>query len=374
VNVDYLHEDEVRELANMLTNTGLWGDLGGSSLESQIRYLSEKCEAQLSIVLMKLLKAPHVLDLFQRAFSEILKYPETKKTVHAICLVQHILPSACTSSFISNIADSNHVYSREFEERIANSNLFELKGDKLTTRSSVFATFILNSLYKASYSIDQMVRVIKKLDQNYSTQSFEEKEIYRSMMTFSTLSAILPDKDKANSYAHFYESLKSEVPFVVNNPHYWLQYGMALMSGNNLSDAERILTMAYSKAKNRTDYDTTYIDNQFARLNLKKALAEPDQNLSIKYFLDAHTILRREKSDIYKFRQAGMYLPYYKERFAGLSNGNKVKYEHAVKEITTQFERYLKDEYRFDEPPPYQIEKLNEFKGVVEEILGDRRS
>lgn len=373
MNVDYLHDNEVNDLANMLTNTGLWGDLGGVSNESQIRYLSDECESQLSIILMKLLKAPHVLDLFRSAFSEILRFPETKKTVHAICLIQHIYPSACRTSLISSIADSNHIYSKEFEDRVTESGLFEFRGDKLTTRSSVFGTFILNSLYNASYSIDQMVRVLKKLEKNYSTQSFEERELNRSMMTFSTLSAILPDKDRVSSYIQFYERLKLEVPYVVNNPHYWLQYGMALISGNNLSDAERILNMAYAKADNQQGYDTTYIDNQFARLNLKKALSETEQSLSIDYFMKAHEILRKEDNDIYKFRQAGLYLPYYKERYVYLSKGNRVKFEHAIKEMSAHFETYIESEYPLG-APTYQSDNLEEFKKVIDEILNDRKT
>jgi len=372
INVDYLHDNEIRQLADILTNTGLWGSLGGRSYEDQIRYLKDDCESQLSIVLMALLKAPHVFDSFRQAFKDILHYPDTKKTVHAICLIQHVYPSACTMSLISSISDSNHVYSKEFEDRITESGLFEIRGDKFITRSSIFGTFILNSLYNASYSIDQIVRIIQKLEQNYSMQSFEEKEINRSLMTFSTLSAIVPDKDKANSYIQFYERLKSEVPKVVNNPHYWLQYAMALMSGNKLPDAERILRMAYAKAENRDGYDTTYIDNQFARLNLMKALEESEQQDSIDLFLQAHRLLLKEDDDIYKFRQAGLYIPYYRQRYAGLSKGNKVKFEFAIKEITKLYERYIRSEYSQSDPPSYLADHLADFKQVINEILQAR--
>jgi len=372
INVDYLHETEVKELANILSNTGLWGDLGGDSCDRQIRYLTERCESQISIVLLNLLKSSHVLSRFQSAFSEILKYPETKKAVYAICLIQHIYPSACKKSFISDIADSNHVYSKDFDDRVLGSGLFEFRGDSLVTRSSIFGTFILSSLYRASYSIDQMVRIVEMLQRRKSTRTVEESEIYRSIMTFGTLSAILPDDNKSNSYMQFYEKVKSAVPSVTYNPHYWLQYAMAVMSDDNLSDAEIILKTAYSKAENNPDYDTTYIDNQFARLNLKKAISEKEQSISIEYFMEAHRILRRERNDIYKFRQAGLYLPYYDEMYKNLSRKNKVNFEHALKEITEDFKRFVETEYPYGIIPPFQEKILSDFEGAIDEIKNNR--
>jgi hypothetical protein len=372
INVDYLHNSEVSQLANIFSNTGLWGDLGGDSYDKQIKYLSEKCESQLSIILLNLLKAPHVLKKFNTAFSDILKHPKTKKTVYAICLIQHIYPSACRKSFISDIADSNHIYSSEFDSQILESGLFEFKGEQLVTRSSIFSTFILSTLYKASYSIDQMVRIVEKLHRSKTTRAIEENEVYRSIMTFGTLSAILPSENKANSYIQFYEKLKTEIPGTVNSPHYWLQYAMAVMSENKLADTEIILKNAYAKAEKNSDYDTTYIDNQFARLNLKKALEEKNQNISIENFIDGHNILKKAENDIYKFRQAGLYLPYYNEKYVTLSKKNQVKFEHSLKEMTTLFEKFIKNEYLYSDVPPFQANNLLLFQQAIIEIKASR--
>ena len=373
INIDYLHSGEVEDIARIFSNTGLWGARGGDGLEKQVKYLSNECESQLSIILLSLLKSTHVIKLFENSFSDILKSPNTKKTVHSICLIQHIYPSQCKKSFISDIADSNHVYSGEFEDKIMESGLFEFKRDALVTRSSVFCTFILSSLYKASYTIDQLVRIAGKLQRNRAIQSIEEREIFRSIMTFGTLSAVLPDKDKSNSYIEFYEKIKIEVPSVVYNPHYWLQYAMSVMSVDNLSDAERILKTAYSKAENNPDYDTSYIDNQFARLKLKLAMAENEQKASVQLFQEGHNILKSQDNDIYKFRQAGLYLPYYAEKYDDLSKGNKVKFEHAIKEILKHYLDFIEKEYPLGDIPPFQSSIVEEFHQVVSQIA-DKRS
>lgn len=372
INVDYLREAEVKDVANILSNSGLWGERAGESFDKQLRYLTQDCESQLSIILLQLLKSPHIARRFKSSFAEILKYPDTKRTVHAICLIQHIYPKQCTKSYISDIADSNHVYSSEFEERIRESGLFELKGNVFATRSAVFATFILSSFYTSSYTVEQLVRIAEKLQRYRSQQSYEEREMFRSIMTFGTLASVLPENDRANSYIQFYEKLKREVPNVVGNPHYWLQYAMSVMSENNLSDAERILTTAYSKAENNPGYDTTYIDNQFARLRLKQAVIEKNQNVSIQLFLEAHKILKSEENDIFKFRQAGLYIPYFENTYTLLSKGNKVKFEHSVKEILSQYESYLDCEYPHGDVPPFQQEKVDEFRDVVRKISDQR--
>jgi hypothetical protein len=183
---------------------------------------------------------------------------------------------------------------------------------------------------------------------------------------------LAPRENRSNSYIQFYEKMKREVPAVIGNPHYWLQYAMAVMSENNLEDAERILDTAYAKASKNPDYDTTYIDNQYARLRLKQAIREVDQKASVEYFSNAHKILKREENDVYKFRQAELYIAYYNEKYSSLSKGDKVKYEHAVKEILAHYEAYLDMEYPLGDVPPFQVEKIDEFRAVVDKISRER--
>ena len=372
INADYLHENEAIQLDEIMHSTGLWGNWAGDTKEKRIRSLTQDSESQLSIILMKILKSPHIYKIFKDAFSSILRYPDTKKVVHSICLIQHICPSECNRSFISDISDTTHVYSTEFEERLNQSDAFEIRGNRLSTRSSIFGTFVLNTLYKSSYSIDQLVRIVEKLQKNINSQTPEQNDVYRNIMTFGMVAAILPDEGKPSSYIEFYEKLKIQVPSVTTNPHYWLQYAMAIMSTDNLEDAERILDTAYAKAEKKSNYDTTYIDNQYARLNLKKAITENEPKLCFNYFSKAHSILKNERYDIYKFRQAALYIQFYEKKYAFLSIGNKVNFEHAIKLIIKQYEEYLAYEYPSGDFPLYHLERKNDFSNIVDLITSER--
>ncbi|MGB6189191.1 MAG: hypothetical protein WBF70_11550, partial [Aeromonas molluscorum] len=111
----------------------------------------------------------------------------------------------------------------------------------------------------------------------------------------------------------------------------------------------------------------------FARLNLKKAISENDQEASMFYFIDAHNILKREESDIYKFRQAGLYITYFERQFENLSKGNKVRFEHSLKEISKQYEIFISHEYPSGEIPPYQKESLENFRKTISSISEKRK-
>lgn len=108
INVDYLRKTEIEGIAKLISNSGLWGEHAGDNQDKdkQIRYLEQNCESQLSVILLQLLKSPHVTSLYRTSFANVLEYPETKKSVHAICIIQHIYPRQCTKSFISDISDT----------------------------------------------------------------------------------------------------------------------------------------------------------------------------------------------------------------------------------------------------------------------------
>ncbi|WP_022667457.1 SIR2 family protein [Desulfospira joergensenii] len=375
LNVDYLYSEEIKAIDKLVYEAGLWGNLASLNPEKRILYISDECESQISFILLEILKAPYVISLFKDAIYPIIEYPDTKKTVYAICLMQLVYPSECNKSFISDISESNHIYSQEFEERLKASSVFEIRGNEIITRSAILGVFILKNLYNSSYSIDQIVRIVEKIRRNRKSQTKEQKTLSSNIMKFATISAILPDVDKPSSYIEFYEKLKQEVPDVMGNPHFWLQFGMAVLSADHtdhLSDAERLFTFAYSKAENIPGYNTTYIDNQFARLNLLKAIQEKVPDESFQLFLKAHSILKNEESDKYKFRQAKLYIDYYEIRYNDLSIGDRVKFEHSLKLIIRQYEDFMLKLYHYGTVPPYHRKHLYEFKNIINQIVEQR--
>ena len=204
------------------------------------------------------LESEHVKKAFVDAFSGVLKHPDTKKAVYAICILQEVYGGVIDKSLIATLTESNHVYTSDLDERVLESSIFEFRKYKPVTTSAIFGQFMLRNLFDGSYSVDQLIAIYVVIEKHYDTMSYEEQEIRRRIMTFGTLSKIFPTENRQRSYPLFYDKLKRQVPRVEGNPHYWLQYAMGVMSTHNLPDAERLLRTAYSKAERIEDYDTTY--------------------------------------------------------------------------------------------------------------------
>lgn len=368
VNVDYLHEVEIGQLAALLSNAGLWGRRGGDSEEAKVRYISRDCESQVSAVLLDVLESPYVIDSFRQAFAGLLAHPETKKAAYVACLLQQVHGDPVRKSLIASVTRSNHVYSREFDDRINSSTLFEFRKFRLVTSSALFCAFILRNFFSASYSIDQLISVYATIEKSGPSLSYEESDVQRRIMTFGTLTSVLPVENRKHLYHQFYDKLKRQVPRIERNPHYWLQYAMAVMSLNNLGDAKRLLENAYAKAGRIAGYDTTYIDNQYARLYLLMAIEEEDQDVGYKHFEKAHRMLMAEEDDVYKFRPSELYFQFHAQRFGGLSKGNRVRFEHSAKAMRDEYAEFLSGEFVLSGAPPYHVERVARLTEMIADV------
>jgi len=122
----------------------------------------------------------------------------------------------------------------------------------------------------------------------------------------------------------YFEKMKDDLPFHIQNPQYWLQYAMAHIAMSDFSKAQRYLQSAYDKAKHRDYYDEHKIDNQQARLNIKMASSlSTDIKKAIKLFLDADKLLNKLDNDVYKFKVVMDYKDFIDAREKNFSKSNK---------------------------------------------------
>lgn len=140
------------------------------------------------------------------------------------------------------------------------------------------------------------------------------------------------------------------MPGLERTPHFWLQYAMARIAIDDYHVAQNYLDTAYAKAYD--GYDTSYLDAQQARLWIKLAINEKDQNKSIGLFEQAHILLRNLQDDQYKYRQVETYSDFYEKKYSVLSNKNKAKFISQVKEMTDKLDGlrkgYFTETFRMD--------------------------
>ena len=162
--------------------------------------------------------------------------------------------------------------------------------------------------------------------------SISENEIFKSLLRFSFIERLLPDKNKKISLVRYYDNLKVRIEWLSEDPHYWLQYAMTELTYQNYKQAQRYLDTAYEiVSKKSTNYDVSYIDTQQARLFLIQSQRESDSEIVYDYFIKGHNLLIHQKNNIYKYRQVIHYQDVYRNKYIIFSKKRKNDFIQACK-------------------------------------------
>ncbi|NMC16122.1 MAG: hypothetical protein GYA40_05710 [Chloroflexi bacterium] len=168
------------------------------------------------------------------------------------------------------------------------------KSREFKIRSSSISKFIISEV--ANYA--EITKVLSKVV-DYSS-SFYKTNKYRSILvsivSYSLLRSIFSskqDKKKSKFILNFYNEIK-EKSYYSRNDHFRLQYAMAYIGDEKFDLAQNCLDAAYIYSKAMPGYEPFLIDNQQARLYLKKiqlgVSTDPVSDL-----LSAHKLLDKKK-------------------------------------------------------------------------------
>ncbi|OOC12419.1 hypothetical protein BM451_16535, partial [Dickeya dadantii] len=184
-----------------------------------------------------------------------------------------------------------------------------------------------------------IVGYLDKLASNNKDDNYDDMK--KSLLRFSLVEKILPKKRTEIKY--YYEKLKERVAWLTNDPHYWVQYAMAMIPFKDYQAAQAFIDTAYSLAQRKNmGYHTNNIDTQQARLYLLRCLdASPQDAFGL--FKNADDIFRSIPNDIYKYRQVIRYDEIYKKKYANFSKGDKVFFEQACKRIIPQAQKAIEN-------------------------------
>ena len=93
---------------------------------------------------------------------------------------------------------------------------------------------------------------------------------------------------------------KRELTWLQNDPHFWLQYGMAQLTHKEYTVAQTYLDQAYALASRKNYAHTDHIDSQQARLYLLQAIDSNDSSDGIfQLFKKAHQLINKLENDIH---------------------------------------------------------------------------
>ncbi len=325
---DILHQTEIEHFVNIIDNLGFWGEKANWNLDRKAEHIKRVDRGQISHILLNLFNSPQIKKRIDSLLSNLINNKDFKETIFSICLLEIInLPR--TSSLISEVSGNDLIYKSELRDNLYFNQLFRLRDNQIISKSSLFSISLLNNFFTSSYITNKMLDLAEKYDELKGNGS-TEKELFKSLLRFSFAERLLPEKGKLNSLVKYYEELKVRVWWLKKDPHFWLQYGMARMNHGQLEKAQSNLDEAYVLASKKTNYDTSYLDTQQARLYILQSLKENNGKIIWELFQKAHNLLMLLDDDVYKYRQVAAYKRFFEKKYGVLSKKSKKLFKDAV--------------------------------------------
>lgn len=341
LNIDNINTNEAIEFSHLIDYVGLWGNRAGYKQDLKLKIIEQDNKKQFSLNLLDILNSPQIEQKINSTINPLLEVKQYKETVFSIALLT-FMGLQTKSSLISEVANNTSIYESELRNNSSFNELFSMHHNLVISKSSIFCLTLLKKCFESSYIITNLQRISKDFSEKFKN-SHEENIIFKSTLRFSFIERILADSNKKSNLYKYYEDLKQSIPWIITDPHYWVQYGMARILFKDYPGAQTYFDNAYGIALKRANYHTDNIDTQQGRLYLLQAIETHNHQKAHDLFVDAHKLFSIINDDIYKFRQVEKYSDYYQAHNHHMSNKNKQVFVSSCRSIIKVLESFERD-------------------------------
>lgn len=329
LSIDLLTNNEKQSVSELIDSVGFWGSKFTSSVDKR-KFIDEKCREQFAPLLLSLLDSENIKSKISAILGDLIDKDDNlkKATVTGLFISMHDVKSDL--SLLSTLA-GNYIYDKEIMHNESFREIFHTRKGSFDSISSVFCQKIIKDFISPKYILDLMLNIAKKLDHN--PKSKVEECIYKSCFKFSTVERVLPNENKLKNIKDYYEILKRGLPWLIDDPHFWVQYAMGHISCGDYTKAQVLIDNAYGKAKQKQNYHTNNIDTQQSRLYILQAIKAETVDTAIEFFLKGHKKLLNVPNDKYKYRQISLYEKFYDSRYHDFTAEMKKSMERACNDM-----------------------------------------
>ncbi|NQY07434.1 MAG: SIR2 family protein, partial [Flavobacteriaceae bacterium] len=197
MSIDLLKKDEVQFFIDIIDNIGIWGDIANWDKERKTKHLIRQHHAQLSLILLDLFNSPYIVNKVQGITRDLFKNPKHKDTTFSIALIETVGLKA-KSSLISELALNNEIYNGKLTKDPAFRELFKVENNIATSKSSLFSLSLIKNYFSANYIVEQLLLIVKHLNSE-TGRSYEESQIFKSLVKFSFIERLLPEQNRKNN-------------------------------------------------------------------------------------------------------------------------------------------------------------------------------
>ncbi|MCB0792434.1 MAG: SIR2 family protein [Flavobacteriales bacterium] len=341
VSLDQLADEEIQSLIDLTNSYGLWGSKAGMNEYEKERFLVSECDREFQPYLLSIIESPDVHSRVEVMYEQLAGVSKYEPIVQLILIVE-IIGIVTNVDNLTEIVDVGNLNSAEFRRLEIVREFLDFDRGNLKARSSLLAKYLLHNFGKTDDIVDILIRCIKVCSAHYSFEitgpyrSNFYHGLFKSIMRYSILDSLLPNKGKREGIIRFYESVRNYAS-LFKNIQYWLQNAIARMAFGEYDIAKKNFDTAYALAYENPNYDTSYLDNAFSRWLMESKLASSTDGNSFENFRDAHAIVRSQANSIegfhYPFRVAGLYLPMYDRFFHRWRPNEKNYFVDACKDL-----------------------------------------
>ena len=367
ITLDDLSSRETDQFIEIIDNIGYWGDKAALPHHSKQNVVNHDHHRQISLNLLALLSSPQMISRVRDLLDGLLSNHQYRDTIFAIALLS-ATDKPLTSSLISEIALNDAIYSSELRTNENFKQMFQIKGTKIIAKSSIFAVALISQQFQATYIVDQLLKIVAKIDDGLP----DLKDIQKSLLRFSVVERLLPDKQRMQNLVRYYEHLKREISWLKGDPHFWLQYGMAQLTYKHFPKAHGYFDLAYALAKQKINYHTDHLDTQQARLFLMQTIAVDELPRSFQLFQDGHRIIRSLPDDVHKYRQVLLYKDIFEKKFSFFSKAQKTFFEQACKTLSFDLRQVVLNVWA-GSPPRIINNVIDLLEGIIVKISQSKK-
>lgn len=342
LSIDEISITEAEKLISIIDNIGYWGEDASLSKNQKINRIISSNQGQISTNLLSIFSSPQIVKKVNDLISDTLKNKNYKDTIFSIALLS-ILDMQMSNSLISEIAFNDSIYTSDFRKNVGFNNFFKIEGNKIIAKSSIFSLALISHQFQSSYIVDQLLKIVESLDGENSEHN-DKKIIRKNLLRFSVIERLLPSKLRIQNLVRYYENLKIKINWLQRDPHFWLQYGMALLAYKNYDKAQNCFDQAYSLARGRENYHTHPMDSQQARLYLIRSKDSINAEESYNFFKEAHQLIVNLPDDIHKYRQVEAYNDIFNLKFNNYSKNNKSNFKRACISLLGSLQKTIKED------------------------------
>lgn len=343
-DLNRLEDTEIKQLCKILSRYGLWGDKSHYRDDQKEEFIAYDCKRSIAQAILAILHSNNIIEKYTELIDDIKNHKGFYNAIIYVLIAQVAEFNVDTDDLV-NLFDASQLNSPSFKNNTSVKEFINFDGCRIKGTSSLFAQVLLQEVIKSSdIIIDVMLDIYKKLNNLRSRQ--EVRQVLRKMTNYSNLQHILNKDDKRykENLKYYYDSIHT-LSFCAENPYFWLQYAILMLSEYNYTTAEIYFNNAYSFARKQSGFDTYQIDNHHARFLLEHEMQFGSPATCMRAFMEAHQVLMNPKHKVdslfYPYRVAQKYYNFYLSFFERMTKPEKETFIAACEKMLERVEWYL---------------------------------